>query len=198
MKRTVGAAVTQQTPEPLLFENMEAAHSWVAAVYDAAWRASLTAEQVAALTTIKSGAYAAINAYLRTGRAGRLPSRRTVQRWIDDASAGLCVKPLPVAVTVFRGLSFRVMFGEAPSADLVSGVVQDRAFVSTTLWLPAALRFGAEVLAITAPEGTPAAWLDVFEQRGELEILLQPGTKLQIEGSESESGRRIILVRVVG
>jgi len=188
----------QPAPEPLLFESRDAAAAWGTSIYNAAWLAKLTTDQRDALTQIKGGNFAVINRYLRTNEAPPLPSASRMQRWAYDAAAGLKIKPPPSPITVFRGVSFRAMFGDVEPADLIGGIVRDRGFVSTTLLLPVALRFGDDVLVITVPEGTPGAWLDLFGRHVELEILLPAGTMLRIDGSDSESGHRILHSTVVG
>jgi SPP1 gp7 family putative phage head morphogenesis protein len=124
------------------------------------------AERVAILE-YQSTAYAGINRDIRAG----FIDNRTV-RGIDSAIAKGAV---PEDIIVWRAIR------EAPESmlksDLVGGIIQDRAVMSTSLLRNVASDFGGDILLrIKVPRGTPASYF----AGGQAELLLGRDTVLRV------------------
>jgi hypothetical protein len=123
--------------------------------------------------------------------------------------AATAMRPLPRAITTFRGANLRALgvANHQALAGMVGNVVRDPGFSSTSLDPSVAVSFGQGsgsadrvIMQIESPAGTPAAYVDGISQNpGEFELVMSPSTRYEILEvvSPTDGGPSTVRLRVV-
>jgi hypothetical protein len=171
----------------------------------AAWAATLSPAEVAAIATYKGVGYG-FNRRLRAWQAYQAlpdkPARTPEPLSADDRTLvahldGLVARGrIPHTLTVYRGRQRQLSLAEAQHE--VGGIIADPGFVSTTLDIGVAEGFAGYIrsgprndptqvtvragtlYAITIPAGSRGAWLDAWSSRGEFELLLPRDSQFRV------------------
>jgi SPP1 gp7 family putative phage head morphogenesis protein len=151
-------------------------------------KATLTAEELAALKVYKGNNYDVINRYLREGEISfgrglkpeRLQARLAeVNPVVTNARAAIEKSPgITQPIIVYRGVQRD--FGNELWKYGVGSEYEDKGFVSTSFSAGITRDFGSTRLEITLPAGTKGLAIDGLIPRGESEFLLQSGTKFRV------------------
>jgi hypothetical protein len=146
-----------------------------------AWARELTVETRSAFDRYQSSTYLQINDALRSGGLAG-PSNLLDQSQEDYIDMLAMTRALDDAVTDRDLIVFRA--GRLPDGLSVGDTFIDHGFGSTSL-LASDLPSDDNVFRIQIPEGSHAASLETILPRGEYEVLLQRGTKFEIQDDGS-------------
>lgn len=167
---------------------------------------ALTGAGAAALTQYTAGGARDMNTLLRGTRPATERDTLTVSDIRDAVSS---MRPLPFDVLLYRFVGPEA-FGVA-SVDDLAGLVgrrlQERGFMSTTVvasgWTDAAGQMATAArrpvrMEIAAPAGTRAAYVDTISAHpGQHEVVLAPGTVVEVVEVAVEGAHTVVRVRVV-
>jgi hypothetical protein len=190
--------IVVETPKIPALDFAETAHTdaplkWVKETFKD-WDSGLSELERSAFSKYQSEVYTEWNETLRKNKKFSAVDQKKVQR-VDE---GIARNPLPQDLVVYRGMNHASIIKDFD--HLAGTIVQDKAFVSTTLDPDVAERFAKggkasqEVIwKITLPKGTPVAPMDmIYSGIGESEILLGRDSKIQITKTSKINGKRLI------
>jgi len=170
------------------------------------WASKLTDDQELVIRRYQNNAHRTMNGILRDNldkvesRPLLADERSLALKRIDKLSAALDTAKLPSDTITYRGLP-----ASAGAVFTPGAVIEDPAFTSTALRPSVVLNFAEKkddiVMEILVPKGSHAAYLDATREypNGELELLLQKGTRFKVVGIEDKeiAGEVRTVIRVI-
>ena len=190
--------------QPRVFEDLDTAHLWLAATF-ADWVRELTEPERDALALYKGEGYRKVNGALR----GAVEMTEQVETTVEDLDVAIARMALPESVVVWRAIALPQL-AQAPD-DLVGDVIEEAAYVSTSLLRTVAVDFlqscveaGDGVLErITLAGGAHvaipvhAAAPDLIHELDEAELLLARGTRLRVTADRRDQPHRTLDLEVL-
>lgn len=161
------------------------------------WAAALPKAEQRAITEYSGTGYIDVNGALR-GFMDFSDASRNRAVLIHSA---LSRSRIPCACTVYRGASFDALgqWAGVPDEDMIGAVIEDDAFVSTSLRYEDA--FSKQVLfEIDVPEGAHGAYIGYLSALGhnESEVLFDAGMRMRVTGvHRNADGRRVVRAQML-
>lgn len=186
-------------------------HRWDVATGVPSWREDMTNEELAAwareqaglnptispdeeemVRDYKGNAYSDINDALRLGGYSYDEREALLEQVVARTQ-------LDESITVYRGASFEVF---EDYDDLTGAIIDDQAYVSTSLSRDIASGFGEDlILEIRLPKGSHALFMDPWGSgytERELELLLQKGARFKVlQDTGASDDERYILMELL-
>ncbi len=163
------------------------------------WRKSLKADELHAWDRYVGDNFETINEVLRGNLRSELIKPESYEKVIRDLRASIAKTELKENVTLWRTTG-EYRFGVTDPKQLIGTVIEDKAFVSTTIDKNrvdiSGLFHRGFVMEIKAPKGLKAgaAFTQADKVTSEYEVLLQAGTKFRVTGHREEQTRDILIV----
>ncbi|KJF21960.1 MULTISPECIES: ADP-ribosyltransferase [unclassified Rhodococcus (in: high G+C Gram-positive bacteria)] len=200
---------TAPAPEPLVFDNLDDAHTWASQAWPLSTR-SFDRDIARAVTLYTGDGHRSMNRGLREGDLSTISGRayrsiREMRTAIDEAPR------VPEPVDVFREVSatqaFQLQRGDDP-ATLLGRAFTDLGFMSTSLTQSTAGAAHSSMedvtIRMTVPAGYAAIYVsgaagqapsEILSQYGnaEAELILKDGTTIVFTGIEFDQNGRLIL-----